>query len=57
MYGLFGFAEILNILICANSIGNWVYYKYEMFGFTEKLNFADTLNAQNCVNPTRNCVH
>ena len=30
---------------------------YEMFEFIEKLNSADTLNAQNRVNPMRNCVH
>ena len=30
---------------------------YGMSGFVEKLNSADMLNAQNCVNPTRNCVH
>ena len=28
-----------------------------MFGFTEKLNSADTFNALNCVNLTGNCVH
>ena len=57
MYGLFGFVEILNILKWANSTGNCVHYKYRMFGFTEKLNSADTLNAQNYVNPMGNYVH
>ena len=36
---------------------NSVHYMYGMSGFVEKLNSADMLNAQNCVNPTRNCVH
>ena len=26
-------------------------------GFTEKMNSADMLNAQNCINPMGNCVH
>ena len=32
---------------------------YELYGFTKKkkLNFADMLNAKNCVNPIGNCVH
>ena len=57
MYGLSAFTEWLNIKNCVNSTGNWVYYMYGMFGFTEKLNSAGTLNAQNCVNPMGNCVH
>ena len=36
---------------------NSVHYMYGMSGFIEKLNSADTLNAQNCVNLMRNCVH
>ena len=29
---------------------------YGFSGFKEKMNFVDMLNAQNCVNPTGNCV-
>ena len=28
-----------------------------VFGFAKNLNFADTLNVQNCANSTENCVH
>ena len=38
-------------------MGNCVYYIYRIFGFTEKLNSADMLNAQNCVNPMVNCAY
>ena len=34
-----------------NSLGNYVYYMYGMFGF------ADKLKIQNRVNSTRNCVN
>ena len=57
MYGLSGFEENLNILNCINSRGNFVDYMYGLSEFIEKPNFADTSNVQNCVNPTRNCVH
>ena len=51
MYGIFGFAEKLNILNRGNSTGNCVRYMYVMSGFAEKL------NVQNCINSTENCVH
>ena len=57
MYGLSAFVEWLNIQNWVNSMGNYVYYIYRIFGFTEKLNSADTLNAQNCVNPMVNCAY
>ena len=28
-----------------------------VFGFAKNLNFADTLNVQNCANSAENCVH
>ena len=30
---------------------------YRLTWFAENLNFVDTLNVQNCVNSTGNCVH
>ena len=29
----------------------------ELSGFIENLNYADTLNVKNCVNPIGHCVH
>ena len=37
LYKLFGFAEKLIVLNCANSTGNCVHQMYGMFGFEEKL--------------------
>ena len=57
MYRLSRFAENLNILNCIDYRGNFVDYMYRLSEFIEKLNFADTSNVQNCVNPTGNRVH
>ena len=57
MHELSGFTERLNILNCVNWKGNYVHYMYGFSGFTEKMNSADMLNAQNCINPMGNCVH
>ena len=57
MYGLSGFVENLNFLDCVKPRGNFIHYMYKLFGFTERLKFANTLNVQNCVNPTGNCVN
>ena len=51
IYGMFGFAEKLNILKCINSTGNYVHYTYGMSGFVDKF------KNQNCVNSTVNCAH
>ena len=37
MYGISGFVEKLNILKYINSMGNYVHYMFEMFGFADKL--------------------
>ena len=50
MYGIFGFAEKLNILNRGNSTGNCVRYMYVVSGFAEKL------NVQNCINSKENCA-
>ena len=52
MHGLSAVAERLHIQNCENSTGNCVHYMYGFSGFIEKMNSANTLNAQNCVNPT-----
>ena len=57
MYGLSGFVENLNFLNCVKPRGNFIHYMYRLFGFTERLKFANMLNVQNCVNPTGNCVN
>jgi len=51
------FEEKLNILNCVNLTGNYVHYMYEFSGFTKNLNYAVTLNVQNCVNPMEHSVH
>ena len=38
MYGMSGFAEKLNMLICESLTGNCVHYMHGMFGLVEKLN-------------------
>ena len=47
MYGLSGFEGNFNILNCVNSTKNSAHYMYGMFGFTENMNSADTLNVWN----------
>ena len=50
MYGLFGFAENLNIQNYMNSMRNSLHWMYKLNGFVENLNSADKLNIQNCMN-------
>ena len=38
-------------------MGNCTHYRDDLFGLIEHLNSANTLNLQNCVNLTWNCVH
>ena len=51
MYGIFGFAEILNIQNWGNSTGNCVRYMHVMSRFAKKL------NVQNCINSKEICVN
>ena len=50
MYGISRFVEKLYMLKYLNSMGNYVHYMYEMFGFVDKLKI------QNRENSTGNCV-
>ena len=57
MYGLFGFAENLNIQNYMNSTRNSLHWMYELNGFVENLNSADKMNIQNCMNLIGYFVH
>jgi len=51
MCGISGFVEKLNILKYTNSMGDYVYYTYGMWGFADKLKIRNSLNL------TGNSVH
>jgi len=55
--GLSKFVEKFNIKNNVNSIGNYIHYMHGLSGFAKNQKSSDTLNAKNCVNPTRNCVY
>ena len=57
MYGLFGFAENLNIQNYMNSTRNSLHWMYKLNGFVENLNSAYKLNIQNCMNLIGYFVH